>query len=256
MNDSVFLMYHELEFAGRPLCQSDPGYVRYVIAEDTFRDQLTWLAQQGFRGLSVDEALSRRDPKAVVITFDDGSETDLLSAAPALAKLGFSATFYVTTGFLHRPGYLSKQQLRELAASGFDIGSHSISHPYLSDLSRDELRREILQSKDELEQILGKPVVHFSCPGGRWSREAASIARSGGYRSVCSSRIGVNHQATDPFNLARIAVTRTLGFPQFQDICRRRGLWRLQLHDLTRAGAKRLLGNSVYDRLRARALQP
>ena len=55
----VFLMYHELELPGRPLCQSEPGYVRYILSETTFRSQMEWLRQNGWQGLSVSEAPAR-----------------------------------------------------------------------------------------------------------------------------------------------------------------------------------------------------
>jgi peptidoglycan/xylan/chitin deacetylase (PgdA/CDA1 family) len=253
---TVFLMYHEIEAPGRPLCQSEPGYVRYVVQEAEFRRQMTWLQQRSIRGISVEDALlADGSSAAVVITFDDGCASDLLVAAPLLKQLGFGATFYITLGFLGRPGYLVAAQVRELSDAGFDIGCHSISHPYLSDLSRPQLQHEIADAKTELEQIVGRPVHHFSCPGGRWSAPAAAIAKDAGYHSVASSRVAVNRAGTDPFNLARVAVMRDLPLGAFQNICRARGLWRLQLRDFTRQAAKQVLGNSAYDRLRARALE-
>src|ERR1039458_10046315 len=85
----VFLMYHELELPPRPLCQSGPGYVRYILSQESFRSQMRWLAQNGWRGLSVGEALSYPSRNSVAITFDDGSETDLISAAPILKENRF-----------------------------------------------------------------------------------------------------------------------------------------------------------------------
>ena len=52
-DSTVFLMYHELELAGRKLCQSEPGYVRYILPIETFREQMSWLKKSGFRGLNV-----------------------------------------------------------------------------------------------------------------------------------------------------------------------------------------------------------
>src|SRR5579864_5843470 len=109
---TVFLMYHELELPSRPLCQSDPGYVRYILSLQAFRSQMNWLAQNGWRGLSVGEAVGHSAENSVAITFDDGSETDLLAAAPILKENGFNATFYVTAGFVGKGGYLSSAQVR------------------------------------------------------------------------------------------------------------------------------------------------
>src|ERR1041384_2350901 len=135
-NRLVYLMYHELELPERALCQSDPGYVRYVLKADDFRQQIAHLRAEDMRGVSVGEAWSKTDEQGarVVITFDDGCETDLIVAAPVLKEAGFNATFYVTVEHLGRRGYLSVGQLRELSESGFEIGSHSLTHSYLHDL--------------------------------------------------------------------------------------------------------------------------
>src|SRR5262252_6132504 len=111
----VFLMYHELELPERTLVQSDPGYTRYVLCESTFREHLEWLKQHNWLGLCVSDALKFPSQPALAITFDDGCETDLLAAAPLLREWGFGATFYVTSGFIGRKGYLSPTQLRELS---------------------------------------------------------------------------------------------------------------------------------------------
>ena len=76
---TVFLMYHELEIPGRPLCQTEPGYVRYVLHASEFQSQMQLIKSQGWRGVCVKEAL-RYQPDTVAITFDDGSETDLICA--------------------------------------------------------------------------------------------------------------------------------------------------------------------------------
>ncbi len=103
----VFLMYHELELPGRALVQSEPGYVRYILPADTFRSHLQWMKASNFRGLNVSEALQYPAGPSVCITFDDGCETDLITAAPILQEYGFRATFYLTAGFLGTSGYLT-----------------------------------------------------------------------------------------------------------------------------------------------------
>jgi len=250
----VFLMYHELERPGRPLCQSDPGYVRYILAENDFRDQMQWLKSSGWQGRSVGEALQYPDSRTVAITFDDGCETDLLCAAPILKETRNNATFYVTAGFLGKPGYLSPYQLRELSAMGFEIGCHSMTHAYLNDLAESGLRREIVEAKQRLEEIVGKPVEHFSCPGGRFDERAVEMARNAGYRSMANSRVGTNSASSDRFRLVRIAVLRGTTPQGFQEICRGRGLWKSRAGKSLRDLAKTVLGNPLYDRCRKRLL--
>jgi len=244
-------MYHELGLPGRPPCQSEPGYLRYIVSAADFESQIHWLRNIGWRGMSVTEALSSPHENGVVVTFDDGCETDLLSAAPILNAVRFAATFYITVGFLGKRGYLSHSQLRELSDQGFDIGCHSMTHSYLTDSPDDRLHQEIAGAKTELEQITGRRVEDFSCPGGRWGPRIVEVARRAGYRSVASSRSIANPPHADPFSLGRLAVMRGCSLKDFQRLCQGHGLWKLQMRDLTRSSARRLFGNSAYDRMRS-----
>ena len=249
----VFLMYHELELPGHPLCHSNKGYSVYAVEEKHFRSQMRWLQQTGWRGLSVGEAFALK-PKtehakpSVVITFDDGSATDLNTAAPILKESGFNATFYITVGFLGLRGYMNSSQLSELSALGFEVGCHSMTHAYLNDLDRQGLHREIVESKAQLEQIIGKPVEHFSCPGGRYNANVIHAARGAGYRSLTTSQPHGNTPKTDPFALGRVAIQRRLGLPAFQRICQGEGFWKLRACEVVGNTAKRMLGNALYDR--------
>jgi peptidoglycan/xylan/chitin deacetylase (PgdA/CDA1 family) len=262
-DETLCLMYHELESPGQPLCQNEPGYVRYVLPEQNFREQMDWLQKEGMHGVSISNMLAANEivgsaaggngSRQIVITFDDGCGSDLRVAAPLLKKLGFGATFYITLGFLGQPGYMLPQQVRELADLGFEIGCHSMTHPYLSDLDEAGLRHEIADARIQLENIVGRPVNHFSCPGGRWSPKVVSIAKEAGYTSVATSRIGMNGSRSDPFNLARVAVMRGTPLTVFRKLCEG-NLWQLQVRDLVRGASRRVLGNTLYDRLRQRAL--
>jgi peptidoglycan/xylan/chitin deacetylase (PgdA/CDA1 family) len=250
----IYLMYHELELPGRPLCQTEPGYMRYILSENDFRAQIQWLKSEGWQGMSVSQALKSSQNKAVAITFDDGAETDLIAAAQVLKETGFQATFCVTVGFLGKRGYMSASQLRALSGLGFEIGCHSMTHAYLSDLDSRGLRREVVEAKQELEQLVGLPVEHFSCPGGRYDSRTRKLAQEAGYRSVATSQPHPNGPSSDHFALGRVAVMRDTTLPEFQRLCRGQGLWKRQLSGSLRETAKSVLGNFLYDRFRARWL--
>jgi peptidoglycan/xylan/chitin deacetylase (PgdA/CDA1 family) len=247
---TIYLMYHELEVEGRPLCHSEPGYTRYVVKEHHFSEQMSCLQSAGIHGVSVSSALANKASEAVVITFDDGCETDLAVAAPILQAANFGATFYITVGYLGRPGYMVPQQVRELSDAGFEIGCHSMTHPYLDNLGEADLRREIVDAKSRLEEMTGRPVHHFSCPGGRWTPRVAEVARCAGYHSVCTSQVAANGPHSNPFHLGRIAVMRGLTRNAFHDLCLGRGLARRQFRNLVQETSHRVLGNVLYDRLR------
>ncbi len=251
----VFLMYHELELPGRTLCQSGPGYVRYILSETSFRSQMDWLREHGWRGLNVSQALTFPTVKSVAITFDDGSETDLTVAAPILKENGYDATFYVTTGFLGKAGYMSADQLRQLSHLGFEIGCHSMTHAYLNDLGPSELTHELLDARSQLEDVVGRKVEHFSCPGGRYNKRVSAIAKQGGYRSVATSRARANFPSTNTFSLGRVAIMRDTYESTFSRVCAGTGLWKTQLSESTRGAARKLMGNRLYDRFRATLLR-
>jgi peptidoglycan/xylan/chitin deacetylase (PgdA/CDA1 family) len=274
-------MYHELELPGRVLCRNDPGYVRYVVTAADFRAQIAVLARHGFRGLNVSEALTGDSSPtpiksgtrlvtataasnagygnpaafapAVVFTFDDGCETDLLTAAPLLQERAWNATCFLVTGRLGQRGYLTKEQARTLADLRFEVGCHSMTHADLVHLGPAVLRSEIVDAKDRLEQIIGRAVNHFSCPGGRWSPEVARLARKAGYRSVSTSRIGVNAPQSDPYCLNRVPILRDES--NLVEICQGRGLGVLRLRQLARSAVRSVMGDSVYERLRGGLLR-
>lgn len=250
---TVFLMYHELEVPGRALCQRSRGYMRYVVPKSAFIAQMKWLIESGWRGLTVTEALDKPDTNSVAITFDDGCETDSLGAAPVLLEIGFRATFYATAGWIGRPGYLGPAQLRELHASGFEVGCHSMTHAYLDDLDENDLQREIVDSKKKLEDILGAEVRHFSCPGGRFDRRAIQAARRTGYRSLATSYPHENSCKSDRFRLGRVAVLRGMAEGTFGRICRG-NLWQMRGSDALRTAAKWALGNDLYEHVRSTIL--
>jgi peptidoglycan/xylan/chitin deacetylase (PgdA/CDA1 family) len=244
-------MYHEIELPGRPLCQSEPGYVRYILPVETFRRQMAWIKESGWRGLNVGEALGYPAEPDVCITFDDGSETDLIAAAPVLREFGFNATFYLTAGFLGTPGYLNSRQVRDLDAQGFEIGCHSMTHPYLSDLTEPELKREIVDAKVQIETIIGHSIEHFSCPGGRYDQRTLEMARVAGFATVANSQFYANSPSTSPYELGRVAMLRGLTLEEFSTTCNGRGLWKKRLQHQARRGVQRVLGNHAYDYLRA-----
>ena len=251
---TAFFMYHELSLPGRALCHPEPGYTRYVVSASDFRSQMEDLVHQGWRAADVSHAIQSFDDKTVCVTFDDGCETDLLAAAPTLKEFGFGATFYITIGFLGKPGYLSEAQVRDLSALGFEIGCHSLTHPYLPDIDDHRLRDETAGAKGRLEQIIRGPVEHFSCPGGRWDRRVIEAVKRAKFRTMATSRTGMNFASTDPLRLTRIAVLNGTSVGKFRRECRGQGLFRTQMKERMREAARRALGNSMYDSLRSMIL--
>ena len=130
-----------------------------------------------------------------------------------------------------------------------------MTHAYLDDLDPAGLRVEIVDAGKKLEQMIGDKVLHFSCPGGRFDERSLNLAREAGYHSFANSRTHANASGTDPYRLGRVAVLRGTDQTKFKSICTGQALWRIRSSDRVRDAAKRALGNTVYDRLRALMLK-
>jgi peptidoglycan/xylan/chitin deacetylase (PgdA/CDA1 family) len=131
-----------------------------------------------------------------------GERSDLL--ARLTAELGLDPTPRPT----HRP--LTVDELGRLADGGLvEIGAHTVTHPVLAQLGSDAQRREIEQSKTDLETLLGTPVVTFAYPHGTatdYTPETVRLVRRTGFRGACSSIYGAVRRDSDLFQLPRLPV--------------------------------------------------
>jgi peptidoglycan/xylan/chitin deacetylase (PgdA/CDA1 family) len=162
-------------------------------------------------------------PNVVVITFDDGYADNYECAAPILEHFRLPATFFVTAGligtsrpfahdarFPHHFRTLTWDEVEGLAARGFAIGSHGMTHANLARCTPEEARREIVESRDLIRRRLGAPVTCFAYPfGGREDVTPAVIGeiRAAGYEVVASAYGGVNIDRLDPSNVVRVGVS-------------------------------------------------
>ncbi|MEC7356881.1 MAG: polysaccharide deacetylase family protein [Verrucomicrobiota bacterium] len=128
-----------------------------------------------------EDAINSVPKKFVVLTFDDGNISDLITTAPILNGHGFGATFYITSGWVGKPGRLNWEQVKELHDQGFDIGNHSASHPNMLHISEDEIREQII-SFDEACAEHGIPkATSFAYPGGHHDRRMVKALAAEGY---------------------------------------------------------------------------
>jgi len=160
----------------------------------------------------------------------------------------------VTVDHLGKDGYLTRTELRELSDLGFEIGSHSLTHRHLNDLDDVQIRRELVESKQVLEEITGNSVDHFSCPGGRVNAVVTELALEAGYKSVATSQLGMNSARSNLFALKRVAIKREMNLKMFARVCSGKGQFLMKSEDSLLLTGKRLLGNERYDRLRANLL--
>jgi peptidoglycan/xylan/chitin deacetylase (PgdA/CDA1 family) len=252
----VCLMYHDVSTA--PVGVSG-GPQHFSVTRRGFAAQLDQLAGEGFAGRSIAECLATPARRQVAISFDDGDLGQFENGHAELVKRGMTATFFITTDWVGRPGYVSWSQLREMRATGMSIGSHSRSHPFLSELKEAALRAELLGSKDVLDQELCQVTDTIALPGGdRPKRGLRPVLSQAGYRVVATSRWGVNRaREADGLQWVRRCTVRGEPDPGYFARMLRGDGWlgfRRSTRELTLRTLREALGPTRYARWRRRLL--
>lgn len=188
-----------------------PEFLRRTI--ETYR-------QQGHRFVSIDEACDiiskgRTNHPFVCLTFDDGYQDNYDIAYPILKQMEVPFAIYVTTGFIdnripirwypNEKQGINTESLKTMDADPLcTIGAHTVSHPKLDTLSPEEQQREIKQSLQKLETLLGHPIRHFSYPHGAYNAETLSIINKQTFRSTLLAWGGNIRRGANPLMLPRI----------------------------------------------------
>jgi len=216
------LMYHSISDAAEP---GFSPYYKVCTSPQRFADQMKWLAEKGWRGVTLSEGLQLlRQPslaggRPVAITFDDGFRDFHTAAFPALQKYGFSATVYVPTGFIdeERKSFISREcltwsEVRQLHRAGIEFGSHTVNHPQLVGEPWPKVERELIDSYLALEQRLGEPVRSFAYPyafpqaSTDFVRRFNQLLQQAGYESCVTTMVGRARPGDDRLQLPRLPV--------------------------------------------------
>ncbi|MBI3899529.1 MAG: polysaccharide deacetylase family protein [Gammaproteobacteria bacterium] len=207
------LMYHRVDRVD--------GFDQLTVQPERFDEQMAYIAAN-HRVISlaraIDELTDGSTLPGVVVTFDDGYQDNLTQALPILKRHNIPATVFVTTDFSAQrrshprygtaPGlHLDWDGVRALQAAGITIGSHTISHPFLTRLPPDQARREIAESKELIEQAIGAQVDFFCYPSGDFGRRELAFVYEAGYRAAVSVAPGGNRVGTPLFALNRTEMT-------------------------------------------------
>lgn len=164
------------------------GADRYKLAFAEFDAQLRDLARCLNGAARTDSPWVDADGTWVAFTVDDGGVSYHSVVADRLEALGLRGYCMVTTDFIGRPGFLEHYQLRDLAARGHVIGTHSVTHPArFSTCTWGQMVHEWADSRAMLEDLLGRRVTVGSVPGGSFSRRVAAAADAAGLRRLFTS---------------------------------------------------------------------
>jgi peptidoglycan/xylan/chitin deacetylase (PgdA/CDA1 family) len=221
------LMYHQI-------AQRAETNSRLAVSPDAWAEQLAYLQGQGYKTITVADlsvVLSGRGElpdRAVVLTFDDGYEDFHRRALPFLDRYGFTATLFVTTGWIQDAGHLSAgrrpgqmlswTQIREAAEAGIEIAAHGRLHLQLDQLPRKLLREELYTSRTQLEDKLGSPVTGLAYPFGYSNMKVRQVARDLGHDYACEVGNTMMRKDLDLLVLPRLTINRATSMVAFQQV--------------------------------------
>ncbi len=251
-------MYHDVG-GTRAVRSGGPEHFRVPVP--AFERQLDQIRDLGWTACSVAEALRPAARRRVAVSFDDGDAGQVAHAFPALAARDMTATFFVTTSWVGRPGFVSWDQLREMKAAGMSVQSHSHTHPFLSELDASALREELRASKGALDEALEQATDSIALPGGDFPRHRLRyVLEAAGYRVVATSRWGTNRAAGPAAAGVRLVRRCTVRGEPSRDAFRRvlqGDRWlaaRRRLRESALGAMRSALGPTRYTRWRRRFL--
>jgi peptidoglycan/xylan/chitin deacetylase (PgdA/CDA1 family) len=196
-----------------------------AVTPERLEQQLTLLVRRGWVGATFSKAvLDPRADRTVAVTFDDAYASVLELALPIMAKLGLPGTVFAPTAFMSKrqplswPGInqwhgtrdaheltsMRWDDLRGLAECGWEVGSHTQTHPHLTQLDDNRLAEELAESRDECAEQLGRRCVSIAYPYGDVDARVAARAREAGYEA--GAMLGRSLQRVDAFREPRIAI--------------------------------------------------
>jgi peptidoglycan/xylan/chitin deacetylase (PgdA/CDA1 family) len=210
------LLYHRV---GQQLPSTHP---ELTICPQRFESQLRLLVRQSFTGISAAAWLAALKegaplpPRPILLTFDDGYRDLAEQAFPALERLGWRATVFVSSSTVGGRSdwdaadgadlpILSADDLRTWADRGIELGAHGSTHCDLTEVEPEQLRREVVGGRDELAELLGRPITAFAYPYGRYNDAVRDLVGAK-FDLAFGIDEGLNDTATDRTQLRRTMV--------------------------------------------------
>jgi peptidoglycan/xylan/chitin deacetylase (PgdA/CDA1 family) len=199
------LMYHVI-------ATPTPGtpYPGLWVPTRTFAAQMRALRRAGYHAITLGAAYAawhRGAPlprRPVVISFDDGYRGDYTHARPVLRRLGWPGVLNLLLANV-RPGDITAPEVRRLIAAGWEIDSHTLTHPDLTTLDDARLRDELVGSRREIRRRFGQPADFFTYPAGRYDARVVAAVRAAGYRAALTEDEGYG-VASERLTLKRMRV--------------------------------------------------
>ena len=198
------LMYHVI---GDP--EGDVPFPDLWLSESDFQAQVDWLEENGYTAVTLVQVQNAwydggtLPPKPIVLSFDDGVLGQYVYGMPILEEKGWAGQLNLKA----EGSDLSSKQVRKMYRAGWEIASHTITHPDLTTLDPATLEQELAGSKAQLEKEIGVDVVNFCYPAGQYNDAVIAAVEAAGYRGATTVNPGLGEKSM-PFELNRIRIDR------------------------------------------------
>lgn len=210
------LLYHSIPNHSSP---ND----RYDVSAAHFDEQMKQLRAWGYSTITIQQLVNHINkghslpPRPIVISFDDGYQNIFANAYPILERYGFTGTVYIVANRLNSDGFLNQKELQQLVDSGWEVGSHGMTHTELTQ-NHALVRREILQSRLDLNGALKIKVFSFAYPFGSLDWYISSKVLDYGYfAAVGVGNLSV-HSSGTVYNLSRREVQGDVSLEDFTEL--------------------------------------
>jgi len=173
------LMYHHIAVS--------PVDSRYYVSPDKFEDEIRLLHNWAYTPITTTMLVNAikngtsLPPRPIILTFDDANEDNYTNAFPIMKKYGMTGMLYLPYDYIGGTGYLTVDQIKEMAAAGWEVGSHSLTHPNLMVLEPARLRAEIVDSRKKLQALFKVPILTFAYPFGDVGSASIDYVKFAGY---------------------------------------------------------------------------
>ncbi len=204
------LTYHELRSPPAP--PRSPSSATLWVPGRHFSAQMRGLARAGYHGVTLRQVWAAwhggkaLPPRPVVVSFDDGYATQYSVAGRVLRRLGWPGVLNLEISRVDVAGGLSSARVRTLVGRGWEIASHTYTHPDLTQVADDALRHEVADSRAWLHERFGADVAFFCYPYGRTSPAVEDAVAVAGYSGATTTTAGLAAPSADPLALPRLTV--------------------------------------------------
>lgn len=242
MNKPIpILMYHQIDVPA-PRGTSFRGL---TVHPKSFARQMRWMHRLGYRGLSMRDLMpylkGERTGKVFGVTFDDGFRNVFTHALPVLTELGFTSTNYLVAHQFNGGNVwdannnvpfsplMSKEEALAWSQAGQEVGSHTLDHVHLPEISTEQAYEQIAQSRRVLSDVVQQDVTAFCYPYGHFKPEHAAMVEQAGYQNATTTQRGLAGPQDGAYLLPRVGIWRSTHLLRFFQKCltghedRRRG---------------------------------